>query len=135
MKELSRVHLNENNRMKVERNESDLIVKIPLLQSSYDAIGEYIGKVPNIVGVVVKQDDTLEYQGFYQLNDLGYKGDIQLGMDLIKTYLDEEKFIELCKKMDIDFWVYVKCPKCKQVIWGSSTYDKEGRNIHIGCEE
>ena len=121
--------------MKISKDKDNLIIKIPLRQNSYDAVDNLIGQVPNVVGVIVEKIDGCENfeQGIYQLNDLGYKDDIQLGMPLIKTYFEDDEFRKLCKELKIDIWEYPACVECRNPLWGSFTLGDKG-NICLDCE-
>ena len=116
--------------MKISKTKNELVVKIPLWQDSYDAIGELIGKVPNLIGCCVKdRNDPENYKycrfTINQLCDLGYKGDQQLGMELL-TFSTEEKLKEACKIGSIDIWHYDVCAYCGKPLWGSFTMDEKG---------
>ena len=97
--------------MKIYKKENKIIVEIDLWQKSYDALDDYTGDVSNVVGVIVKSqndDSGMFEQGIYQLNDLGYKDDIQLGGPLIMTCMEDDEFRKLCKELGIDIWEYNK---------------------------
>lgn len=121
--------------MEIIKRGKNVIVEIPLKQPSYDAINEYIGDVPNVVGVIVNSEDDsgLFEQGIYQLNELGYKNDTQLGGPLIMTGMDNDEFRKLCSKLNIDIWEFNKCAKCQKTLWGTHTMDSEGKYVCMGC--
>ena len=112
--------------MKITKNKKDLVIKIPLYQDSYDAFGEKICKVPNIVGVVAGERCTIS-----QLIDLGYKDDVQEGSELIvwndfSTGKDIEEFKKLCKELDIEVWEHTICAYCGKVIYGCHFWGNKG---------
>ena len=123
--------------MKIYKKDKKIIVEIDSWQKSYDALNEYKGNVSNVVGVIVnsKVDDSGMFeQGIYQLNDLGYKDDIQLGGPLIMTCMEDDEFRKLCKELGIDVWEYDKCVECGTVIWGTHTMNDKGP-ICMSCYE
>ena len=67
---------------------------------SYDAIGEEIGEVDNLIGVCCKEDN---YYALSQLCDLAYKGDQQEGSPYI-MFDTEEELIEICHKVGLQIW-------------------------------
>ena len=108
--------------MKITKNKKDLIIKIPLYQDSYDYAGTKICKVPNIVGVVAGERCTISH-----LIDLGYKGDVQEGMEIViwsddATKKDIEEFRKLCNDLEIDVWEHAICAYCGKVIYGCLLY-------------
>ncbi len=112
--------------MKITKNKKDLVIKIPLKQDSYDAIGQKIGQVPNIVGVVAGERCTISH-----LIDLGYKGDVQEGMEIViwsdyATKKDIEEFKKLCKELEIDVWEHAICAYCGKVIYGCYFWEDKG---------
>lgn len=112
--------------MKITKNNKDLIIKIPLYQNSYDAIGQKIGQVPNIVGVIAGERCTIS-----QLIDLGYKNDIQEGSELIvwsdfADKDDKEAFRNLCNDLVIGVWEHTICDYCGKVIYGCHFWGKKG---------
>ena len=123
--------------MKIYKKENKIIVEIDLWQKSYDALDNYTGDVSNVVGVIVKSqndDSGMFEQGIYQLNDLGYKGDIQLGGPLIFTCMEDDEFRKLCKELGIDIWEYNKCVECNEVLWGTHTMNDKGP-ICMSCDK
>jgi hypothetical protein len=117
--------------MKITKDKENLIVSIPLKQKIYNPYDEREdqGECENIVGVIAGDDE----QGFYSLNSLAYKDDIQLGAPLVLTYLENDEFIKLCKKLGVSIWEYSKCSECGKTIWGSFTMNDKG-NICWDCE-
>ena len=113
--------------MKITKNKKDLIIKIPLYQDSYDAIGEKISsKAPNIVGVVAGERCTISH-----LIDLGYKGDVQEGMEIViwsddATKKEIEEFKKLCNDLEIDVWEHAICAYCGKVIYGCYFWGDKG---------
>ena len=111
--------------MKITKEENQLVIRIPLEQNSYDCTGELIGKVPNIIGYSDGKEFSINY-----LISLGYKDDIQLGIDFIKIE-SEEELEKICKELNIDIWRYDRCIKCDRVLYGSFTLDKNLKPICI----
>lgn len=109
--------------MKITKENNELVLRLPLLQTSYDAIGEEIGQVLALVGVIDGKNFSINY-----LNDLGYKGDIQLGMEVIMLS-DRIELDRVCKELGLDIWVYNRCNKCNKVLYGSYTVDKDMKPI------
>ncbi len=112
--------------MNIKREKDEIVIRLPMWQDSHDALGEVCGQVNNLWGIIAGEE-----QGIYQANDLGYKGDVQVGMPLVLTYLENDKFKKLCKDLDISVVEYPVCKKCEKVIYGSYTY-KDGP-IHLEC--
>jgi hypothetical protein len=87
--------------MKITKENNELVLRIPLEQPSYDAIGELIGTVPNLIGVIDRKN---RQHSISHLNDLGYKGDQQEGMPIIDFWADEEGLRNACKELGLDIW-------------------------------
>mgnify|MGYP001580652222 CR=1 FL=1 len=124
--------------MEIYAKDKKIYVELDRTQPSYDALHEYIGEVPNLIGVIVHtEDDSGEFeQGIYQINDLGYAGKTQLGCPLVHTYLEDKEFRKLCEKLELDIWEYESCAKCKKPLWGTSTFNKEGKSVcTFSCED
>ena len=101
--------------MDISHTKTHLIIKIPRFQTAYDAIGEEVGKTPNIVGVLAGEEMSLS-----QAIDMTYKGkDPQEGMPLIHFYGDKKEFLELCKTLDLNVWVHELCSLCGKTLYGS----------------
>lgn len=112
--------------MKITKNKKDLVIKIPLYQDSYDAIGEKIGQVSNIVGVIAGEKCTIS-----QLIDLGYKDDVQEGQEILiyNDYAEEEDrevFRNLCEELGIPVWEHPICAYCGKVIYGCHFWGNKG---------
>ena len=115
--------------MNIIKENNELVLRIPLWQTSFDAIGEEIGKVPNLVGFSDGKDFSINY-----LCDLGYKGDIQLGMQII--YFNDKEELEVeCKKLGLDILEYNRCYRCDETLFGSFTMDDNGGYVCQNCEE
>ena len=112
--------------MNIKKENNNLILTIPLKQMSYDAIGEEIGQVDNLVGFSDGKEFSLNY-----LIDLAYKGSMQLGMPVIH-FTDKEELEEVCKELNLDIWEYERCAVCDKTLLGTHTCDDQGRGI---CEE
>lgn len=106
--------------MKIVKEGSDLVLRLPLWQKSYDAVGELIGDVPNLIGVVAGHEFSLS-----QLIDLGYKDDQQEGGPYI-MFDDEKSLREKCKEFGIEVWEYQTCAVCGKALRGTYTYGYNG---------
>ena len=113
--------------MNINKEKNELVLRIPLWQKDYDAIGEYIGDVPNLVGVSNGKDFSINY-----LCALGYKDDIQLGCQVV-SFNDKKELEEVCKKLGLDIWEYSRCVNCDKTLYGCFTLDKKGRNVCMDC--
>jgi len=112
--------------MKITKTNKDLVIKIPLYQNSYDAIGQKIGQVSNIVGVIAGERCTIS-----QLIDLGYKDDVQEGQEILiyNDYAEEEDkedFKILCEELGIPVWEHPICAYCGKVIYGCHFWGNKG---------
>ena len=112
--------------MKITKTNKDLVIKIPLYQNSYDAIGQKIGQVSNIVGVIAGEKCTIS-----QLIDLGYKDDVQEGQEILiyNDYAEEEDkevFRNLCEELGIPVWEHPICAYCGSVLYGSFLWGDKG---------
>lgn len=115
--------------MRIDQEGEEIVVRIPKLQEDYDAIGDYIGMVPNVVGVIAGSE-----QGLYYISALGYKDSLQLGGLAIQTYLDDIDFKKMCSDLGLEVWEYEQCRKCGNTLWGTHTLDDEGYSICVKCE-
>lgn len=117
--------------MEITKDKNYLIVKVPLEQMAYDAAEEPIGYVPNLIGVVQKDECSINY-----LVDKSYKGkDMDIGMPVITFYGGDEEFKELCERLGIGFHRYSICKKCNEPILGTMTFNNNGDEVHaITCE-
>jgi len=115
--------------MKIKRKKDKIIVELDMWQDSYDAIGQLIGQVPNLIGVIAGDE-----QGIAQVNDLGYKGDQQVGGFIINTYFERDKFIKLCEELEIDCEIYPLCAYCNEPLLGCLTVGDKGY-MCLDCEE
>jgi tRNA(Ile2) C34 agmatinyltransferase TiaS len=114
---------------KITKTKTELVIKIPLLQDSYDCTGEKIGQVHNVVGIIAGDRCTIS-----QLIDLGYKDDVQEGQEIfIYSEYEEDKkeFEKLCIELGIPIWEHPICAYCGKVLYGSFLWGKKG-NL---CEE
>lgn len=119
--------------MKITKTNKDLVIKIPLYQNSYDAIGQKIGQVSNIVGVIAGEKCTIS-----QLIDLGYKDDVQEGQEILiytdyAEEKDKEEFRNLCQELGIPVWEHPICAYCGKVIYGCHFWGRKG-NMCQDCE-
>jgi hypothetical protein len=111
----------------ITKENKKLVLRIPLWQKSYDAIGKEIGDVPNLIGFSDGKEFTINY-----LNDLGYKGSTQLGMPIL-TFSDKQELEKECKKLGLEIWEYNTCIKCEKTLYGSFTMNNKGY-VHLDCE-
>lgn len=111
----------------ITKENEELVLKIPLWQKSYDAIGEEIGNVPNLIGF----SDGKEFS-INQLCDLGYKDSTQLGMPIL-MFTDKQELEKECKKLGLEIWEYNSCAYCKKTLYGSFTLDDKGYKC-FDCE-
>ena len=117
--------------MKITKENNELVIRMPMEQNSYDAIGELIGKVPFIIGVINKKknveynEDNSEF-GFSYLIDLGYKGTQDEGEMFLHYNGEEEDFIKLCNELGISIWENPCCEYCGKTIYDSFTMDSKG---------
>jgi hypothetical protein len=88
--------------MKITKEYNQLVMRIDLEQNSYDAIGELIDKVPNIIAVVDESDK--QEHSISQLCDLGYKATQQEGMSIINFWQDKEGLLKVAKELEIPIW-------------------------------
>ena len=113
--------------MKITKEKGELVLKIPLWQKSYDAMDNLIGDVPNLVGIIAKDEYSIS-----SLNELGYKDDIQEGGPIIILDSKEEVRAE-CKKLGLDVWEHPVCAYCGDVIHGCYTLGKKGEKC-MSCD-
>jgi hypothetical protein len=124
--------------MKIYKNkEGDkLICEIPFYQHKNNPYDEEEEKelTNNLIGVMIEKGKYYhEGQGIYQLNDLSYKDDQQVGGLIISTYLENKEFVELCEKLEIPYIEHAVCAYCDKVIYGSFTVGDKG-NQCFDCE-
>lgn len=112
----------------ITKEGNELIMKIPLKQMDYDAIGDEIGLVDNLVGYSDGKDFSINH-----LCALGYKDDIQLGMPII-VFEDKETLKVECEKLGLDIWEYNRCSSCKEPLLGSFTMSDKG-DICFSCNK
>jgi len=117
----------------------NLVITIPLHQHKNNPYDEEEEKelTDNLVGVIVRTPDgraSFE-QGFYQLNDLSYKDDTQLGMPIVMTYFSDVEFRSLCKELNILVWDFDACAVCYEPLWGTHTINKKGQSVCEGHDE
>ena len=107
----------------IEKINDNLVLTIPLHQEDYDALGDPIGQVPNLVGYSDGKQFSINY-----LISLGYKGTQQLGLEVI-MFADREELEEECKKLGLEIWEYNRCAVCDEPLLGTHTIDNQGRGI------
>lgn len=94
----------------------ELVIRLPLKQVALDVLGEEIGKVPNLIGVIEGRSYSLS-----QSIDMSYKGKgPQEGMPLV-MFENEDELRDVCKKFDIDVWIIPSCGKCGRGVRGVFT--------------
>lgn len=106
--------------MKITKENDELVLRLPLSQDSFDAIGEKQGTAPTLIGVIAGNEYTISH-----LIDLGYKGDQQEGMPILH-FEREEDLRDVCKQFGLSIWEHEICTKCKKVIYGSFTWGTNG---------
>jgi hypothetical protein len=106
--------------MKITKEGQELVLRVPLRQPSYDAVGEYQGDTDNLIGISTDREWTISY-----LNDLGYKGTQQEGAPIINFYSRKE-LEKACKELGINIWDYDSCVKCKKPLRGSYKWTSKG---------
>ena len=113
--------------MNITKEKNELVLRISLKQMSYDAIGEEIGYVDNLVGFSDGKDFSINH-----LCDLAYKGDQQLGMPII-TFVDKRELEEECKKLGLNIWEFNRCAYCDATLLGSFIMGDKGYMCY-SCE-
>ena len=114
--------------MKIEKKDDKIILELDLFQNSYDAIGELIGKVPNLIGVVAGNKYSIS-----QLCDLGYKDDQQEGNPII-MFSSQDELTEVCKEFNINIWHIPPCAYCDKPVRGVSEWGDKGLEC-FSCSE
>jgi hypothetical protein len=115
--------------MNITKEGADLVVRIPLAQEIYNCYDENEkGTTDNLVGVISGDSFSISH-----LIDLSYKGSQQEGCPIIMLNTEEE-LREVCKKYGIQVWTNPVCDKCKKVIYGSFTCNKEYEHLCFDCE-
>ena len=121
--------------MKISKDKTNLIIKIPLYQDSLDYFGKKVGTISNLIGVVCHDNDGNEELGFHQLIDMTYKDkDSQIDGLLVSYQGDKEEFERICLELGISYFEYPQWDHCKKDIYGSFSSDKEGKNICFDCD-
>lgn len=127
--------------MKITKDDKNLIITIPLKQTSTNPYGGDKFELDNIIGVIQGN----EY-GFCGLVDMSYKGkDDQITSWWVKfdeiqdnTVGDREDkirwFTESCEILGIELYTYPVCSKCKKPIFGSFTWGSKG-NVCWDCNK
>ena len=87
------------------------------------------GEMDNIIAVIAGDEC-----GFAYYIDMDYKGKPDQISDFFYYYQGEQEDFEvLCGELDIDFYRYSVCYKCKKVIYGCYTFDDTGQDVHEDC--
>jgi hypothetical protein len=102
------------NFMNIKKKKNNLVVTIPIYQPTYDAIGEKIGYISNIVGII--EGDKV---GFAKVIELGYKGSFDYGDFIVIVDMNKDDFRVMCSKLGLDCYEYERCVKCNKLIYGS----------------
>jgi signal recognition particle subunit SEC65 len=119
--------------MKIYKKDNKCMVELDLLQKSYDAIGEEIGDVPNLIGNIIERKEGISEYTINNLIDLGYKGDLQIGTPII--YLDSrEELEEACRELGINIDETPMCAYCDSPLFGSFTISDKGYQCY-NCEQ
>lgn len=115
--------------MKIYKENQELVVRLPMEQDTFDAVGELVGRVQNLIGVI--EGDK---QGIYQSIDMTYKDkDPQIGDLLVQTYFSDDEFRKKCEELGISVFEYPVCDFCQKPILGSITL-KDGKDCCFDCE-
>jgi hypothetical protein len=115
--------------MNIKKENNELVLRLPLLQPSFDAVGKQLNDVDNLIGVIAGNDYSIS-----QLIDLAYKGDQQEGMPIV-MFESKEELEKVCKTFNINIWEHrVICECCKNIIRGSFEYDEKGPRCY-NCEK
>lgn len=100
--------------MKIEKKNDNLVITIPLWQAIYDATGQRIGEMSNIIGMIERDE-----MGFAKVIELGYKDSFDYGDFIVKVNMGKEEFQALCSELGLDCFEYPRCSKCNKLIYGS----------------
>ena len=116
--------------MKITTKNDFLVIEIPMKQDVICPFSnEKKGKMDNIIGII-DGDDI----GFSYLIDMSYKGGAPQWTDMFFKYFgNEEDFVKICKKLNIEIYDYPICDKCFNPIYGAVTL-KDGKKICSECE-
>lgn len=106
----------------------ELVLRIPMKNVGEYTYGGGEYEVENLCGL--KWGD--EYY-IASMNYLDYKDDFQAGMPII-VLEDKEEWLEVCEKFRLSQFFYDKCAKCKEVLTGAFTIDKDGGYICLEHE-
>lgn len=117
------------NKIHLDEKKENIIIEIPLWQDSEDCVGNKIGRISNVVGIICGDE-----QGLAQVIDLGYKESFDYGDFIYKTFYSRDDFIKLCKELNIDFFEYPVCAYCHEPIFGAFTCSDKGEQCFV-CEE
>ena len=90
--------------MKIEKVGDEIIVHIPYYQTGKYTYGEGTYKVPSCIGIISKDEITINY-----LIYLDYKDENQIGSPIIHWCIDPnekdiEEFRKLCSQLNLDVW-------------------------------
>ena len=121
--------------MNIYIKKDKIIVEISKYQDATDCLGQKVGMIDNIIGVVYKDEYGNEEIGFSYLLDRTYKGkEPDISVPFLDSDLEKKEFIELCEKLGIGFFEYPTCETCGKSIFGSFTVDENGKNLCFECE-
>lgn len=113
----------------ITKEDNNLVMRIPLWQKSYDAIGEEIGEVPNLIGNIIERKEGLSEYTINQLIDLGYKDSTQLGCPII--CLDSrEELEEVCKELGLQIDETPMCAYCDKPLYSSFYWVDKGNQCY-----
>lgn len=120
--------------------DGNLRIEIPLKQKTLNPYDEdYKGEMDNIIGIITPNPRCSHPDmGFCYQIDMSYKGKGPQYTDYF--YRDDEwtekEFIELCKKLGIDWFEYEACSKCHRPLYGCFTWGDKGPECdeYSGCK-
>lgn len=122
--------------MKITKQKDKIIIEIPFWSKRMNPYmpDEDVGEYQTLTGVIQTDVFGNEECGFAQTIDRDYKdkGDDVTDI-MIHYYMGKEKFIKLCKKLDIAICEYPICAYCKKSIFGCFTMGEKG-NMCYECE-
>ena len=117
--------------MKIYKKDDKIICELDLWQHKNNCYDPEEEKelTHNLIGVIAGDDCSISH-----LIDLSYKGDQQIGTPMIQTDMEEGAFKRLCKKLEIDCFKYPICDRCKQIIYGCYTMNRDYNKLCFKCE-
>ncbi len=118
--------------MKIEKDDKNLIIRIPLWQSGESQWGNK-WSVQNLI-LVKTWDKSFEDYDYTisQANYLDYKDDLQEGMPIV--HLSEKDFNKVAKLLKLDIWEHQPCSECGEPLYGCFTSGEKG-DLCMSCEK